>query len=114
LASQNQVDPREKIGGKVTPTSGRVETADDTVGLLEVLRTGAVRGFVSPVPSAWFVLDNKVMRMEKRATGLAEVRCLLAILTKWFSSLGQITGSCDFLTRKCRDATICLIMAERF
>ena len=44
MASQNQVDSREKIGGKVTPTSGRVETADDTVDLLEVLRTGAVRG----------------------------------------------------------------------
>jgi hypothetical protein len=33
----------------------------------------------------WFVLDNKVMQMEKRAIGLDEVRCLLAILTKWFS-----------------------------
>jgi hypothetical protein len=44
LASQNQVDSREKIGSKVTPTSGRVETADDTVELLEVVRTGAVRG----------------------------------------------------------------------
>jgi hypothetical protein len=44
LASQNQVDSQEKIGNKVTPTSGRVEIADDTVDLLEVLRTGAVRG----------------------------------------------------------------------
>jgi hypothetical protein len=44
LASQNQVASREKIVSKVTPTSGRVETGDDTVEWLEVLRTGAVRG----------------------------------------------------------------------
>jgi hypothetical protein len=66
--------------GKVTPTSGRVETFDDTVDLLEVLRTGAVRGSFRRVPSAWFVLDNKVMLMEKRTTGPDGFRCLLAIL----------------------------------
>jgi hypothetical protein len=49
--------------------SGKVEIADDTVSLLEVLRTGAVRGSTRRVPGMWSVLYNKVMRMEKRATG---------------------------------------------
>jgi hypothetical protein len=68
LASQNQVDAREKIRGKVTFTPVKVEASDDTAHLLEVLRTGAVSAR-RPPPGVWFVLDNKVMRMKKRAIG---------------------------------------------